>query len=32
MRLEQLREIVWKFNLKLPKDNLVKMTKNGMQL
>lgn len=32
MRLEQLREIVWKFNLELPKDNLVKMTKNGMQL
>ena len=32
MRLEQLCENVWKCNLEFPKDNLVKMTKNGMQL
>lgn len=32
MLLVQLREIVWKCNLELPKNDLVKMTKKGMQL
>lgn len=32
MLLEQICEIVWKCNLELPKNNLVKMIKNGMQL
>jgi hypothetical protein len=32
MRLEQIREIVWKCNLELPKNDQVKIMKNGMQL
>jgi len=32
MRLEQIREIVWKCNFELLKNGLIKMAKNGMQL